>query len=135
MITLDTSALLALGNASDPDHHGCLRTIRTTPAPHIVPAGILGEVGYLLETRLGLPALRAFLSDLDGGVFTLDCGENDLPRIGELVQRYSDLPLGFADAAVVACAERNDGLVLTLDLRDFSVVSGEGTITVASETT
>jgi hypothetical protein len=37
--------------------------------------------------------------------------------------------LGAADAAVVACAERNGGRVLTVD-RDFGVVAGEGTITV-----
>jgi hypothetical protein len=46
------------------------------------------------------------------------------------VRRYRDLPLGFADAAVIACAEDNDGRVLTFDRRDFDVVSREGTIAV-----
>ena len=44
--------------------------------------------------------------------------------------RYKDLPLGFGDAAVVACAERTGGRVLSFDRRDFSVVAGEGTITL-----
>jgi predicted nucleic acid-binding protein len=43
--------------------------------------------------------------------------------------RYRDLPLGFADAAVVAMAERNGGLVLSLD-RHFHMVAQEGTIRV-----
>jgi predicted nucleic acid-binding protein len=47
-----------------------------------------------------------------------------------LLGRYADLRLGFADAAVVACAERNGGTVLTFDLRDFSVI-GEGRIRIA----
>jgi len=32
--------------------------------------------------------------------------------------------------AMTACAERNGGLVLTLDLRHFSLVGREGTIKV-----
>ena len=43
--------------------------------------------------------------------------------------RYRDLPLGFADAAVGAVAERNGGLVLSLD-RYFHMVAQEGTIRV-----
>lgn len=54
--------------------------------------------------------------------------EADLPRIRALVTRYRDLPLGYADAAVVACAERNRAYVLTFDLRHFMPVASEGTI-------
>ena len=39
------------------------------------------------------------------------------------------MPLGFSDAAVIACAERHRGVVLSLD-RDFRVVEREGTIRV-----
>ncbi len=49
-------------------------------------------------------------------------------RVRELVRRYADLPLGFADAAVTACAERHRGRVLTTDYRHFPVVArGEKT--------
>jgi len=60
----------------------------------------------------------------------LDCGESDLGRARQLLGRYADLALGFVDAAVIACAERNGGRVLTFDLRDFGVVAAEGTITI-----
>jgi predicted nucleic acid-binding protein len=40
------------------------------------------------------------------------------------------LPLGSADAAVIACAERHGGRVLTLDRRHFGVVEREGTISL-----
>jgi predicted nucleic acid-binding protein len=95
-----------------------------------VPAGILGELGYMVETRLGRGALRPFLQNLDEGVLALDCGELDFPRIWHLMDRYYDIRLGFADAAVVACAERNGGRVMTFDRRHFDVVAREGTITV-----
>jgi predicted nucleic acid-binding protein len=38
------------------------------------------------------------------------------------VGHHVDLPLGFADAAVIACAESKGGRVLTLDRRHFDVV-------------
>jgi len=98
--------------------------------PFLVPAGILAEVGYLLERWLDRSVLTTFLGDLASGAYTLDCGEDDFDRVAELVERYADLPLGFADACVVACAERSGGAVLTLDRRHFDVVAHEGTITV-----
>jgi predicted nucleic acid-binding protein len=51
-----------------------------------------------------------------------------MPRIRELVARYADLPLGLADASVVACAERTTGPILTFDRRDFGVVAREGRV-------
>jgi len=50
-----------------------------------------------------------------------------------LVNRYAGLPLGFADAAVIACAERSGGAVLSLDRRDLGVVAREGRILVLPE--
>jgi predicted nucleic acid-binding protein len=74
--------------------------------------------------------LDLLLADLESGAYTLDCGEADLGRARQLVQRYEDLSLGYVDAAVIACAERNGGRILTFDLRDFGVVAAEGTITI-----
>jgi predicted nucleic acid-binding protein len=60
--------------------------------------------------------------------------QQGVPRIRRLVHRYADLPLGFGDAAAVACAERHGGRVLTMDRRHFLVVArGEKTITVLPE--
>ena len=82
----------------------------------------------MVETKLGLDVLDAFLEDLIDSAFAFDCGEEDLPRIRELVGRYSDLPLGIADASIIACAERTRGRILTFDRRDFGVVAREGRI-------
>ena len=43
--------------------------------------------------------------------------------MAELVERYADLPLGAADASVIALADRLDiREIATLDHRDFTVV-------------
>ncbi len=130
MITLDTSALFALMNRRDPAHVAVREALEKDRGPYLVPAGIIAEIAYLLEHRYGSMVLDAFLSDLEAGLYRLHCGDRDLPRIRELVKRYADLPLGFADASVVACAEGHGGMVLTLDRRDFTVVAGEGAVTV-----
>ena len=130
MITLDSSALYALLNRRDQGHAVVREVLGHHRGPYIVPTGILAEVAYLVETGLGTVVMDGFLADVEAGAFTLDCGERDIPRIRALADRYANLPLGFADAAVVACAERSGGAVLTLDRRDFGVVAREGTITV-----
>jgi predicted nucleic acid-binding protein len=128
LITLDTSALFALVDRRDPDHARVVGVLDADPGPYVVPAGILAELAFLVESRLGAATMDAVLADLESGAYSLDCGEDDLPRIRALASRYESLPLGFTDAAVVACAERNGGRVLTLDERDFGVVAREGTI-------
>lgn len=130
MIVLDTSAVIALLDGRDPEHRRIVASLEAERSPFVVPAGILAEIGYLVERDLGAEPLVAFLSDLAEGSFGLDCGDGDLARIGELVRRYADLALGVADAAVIACAERSGGRVLTLDRRDFEVVGREIPLTL-----
>lgn len=130
MITVDSAGLLALINRADPAHRAAVAALEADPGPYLIPAGILAEVAYMVERRHGARVLDSVLSQLEAGALTLDCGEHDFGRIRELAARYSDLPLGFADASVVACAERRSGTVLTLDRRDFDVVAREGTIRV-----
>lgn len=125
MITLDTSAIIALLSPADGAHDRVTATLRQEVPPYLVPAAVLGEVGYFIEERYGQRVLERFLDDLVTGSFAIDCGDEDASRIRALVGRYADLALGLVDAAVIACAERNGGRVLTLDQRDFSVVGRE----------
>lgn len=130
MITLDTSGVVSLVNARDPEHRAARVALEAAGRPYLLPVGILAEITYLLESRMPSVA-DAFLGDIESGAFTPDCGEDRVRRVRELIDRYKDLPLGFADATVIACAEQNGGLILTLDRRDFGVVAREGKIQLA----
>src|SRR5579864_3214314 len=113
VIVLDTSGLFAALALDDVHHSDAVSVLDSDAGPFLIPAGILAEVGYMIETKLGARVLGAFLDDLIEGAFAFECHEADLPRIRELVVRYEDMPLGVADAAVIACAERTSGSILT----------------------
>lgn len=130
MVVLDTSGLVAVVVSDDPDHARAVEALTTSGGPFVIPAGILAEAAYMIERGAGTEALAAVLDDLASGAYALDCGARDFPRIRELVIGYANLPLGFADAAVVTCAERTKADVLTFDRRDFDIVAGEGTFRV-----
>jgi uncharacterized protein len=130
LIAIDTSGIVAVVNGDDPDHSRTVGALLSDPGPYLIPVSILSEIAYLLEQEILPSAFDRFLLELETRVFTLHFALDDLPRIRHLIGRYSDLPLGFADAAVVACAERHGGRVLTLDRRHFGVVEGEGRISL-----
>ena len=130
MIVLDTSGLFAALAVDDDHHTDAAAALDADRGPYLVPAGILAEAGYMIETKLGAPVLDAFLDDLIDGAFSFDCGESDFSRIRELVNRYADMPLGLADASVIACAERTGARILSFDRRDFGIVAREGRVTL-----
>jgi uncharacterized protein len=84
----------------------------------------MGEVGYLLQSRVGPSAEVTFLKSFGGDGFRVaELADDDIQRMAELVETYLDLPLGIVDAAVVAIAERlRLPEVATIDHRHFSVV-------------
>ena len=85
MITLDTSALFVVFSADDQDHARVRSALLGDRGPYLVPAATLGEIAYLLERELPPATVDAFVDDLDGGGFTLDCGDQDLPRVRALL--------------------------------------------------
>ena len=128
MITVDTSGLFAILNRDDPHHQRVRDAVVADRGPWLIPAATLGEVAYLIEQRLSSDVLNAFIEDLQESRFVLDCGDDDLARVHALVKKYADFPLGFVNAAVIACAERSGGRVLTLDVRHFGVVARDSQI-------
>lgn len=84
------------------------------------------EAMYLL--RGSWPAQRALWSRLETDALALaPLEESDLPRMRELMERYRDLPMDLADAALVRVAERDSSMrIFTLDRRHFSIYRPRG---------
>jgi len=130
LIVLDTSGIVALANRSDVHHVDAVGVIRATTESLTVPSVILSEVAYVLTRRAGEPAFLRFVDGLIEGSMLWHDSEREIRRIRALMARYASLPLGFADAAVIAAAEARQAPVLTFDRRHFDVVAREGTISI-----
>jgi predicted nucleic acid-binding protein len=77
----------------------------------------------MLSSRAGAKAEADFLRDVADGVYELmTATPSEVNRAADLVEQYTDLPLGTADAVAVAVAEKFRAVnVATLDRRHFSV--------------
>lgn len=124
LVVADTGAIYALIDASDHWHAPVEDWWRRNRAEVVLPAPILSEVAYLLQTRIGAAAEEAFVQAIADAEFVVESlDDEDYPRIADIMRSYSDFPLGFVDASVVAVAERLVARdVLTTDRRHFGVV-------------
>ncbi len=123
-LVLDTGPVLALLDRNDPHHAACVAMVDGFNEQLVVPGATLVEIDYWIRKRLALDVWRVFAEDIRRGAYRLEpTTPTDVARAAELESDYSDLGLGFVDAAVVATCERLDeGKVATLDRRHFSVV-------------
>jgi hypothetical protein len=121
VILVDAGPLVALVDASDQHHGACAATLRDLREPmgSVWPA--VTEALYLLQDLpQGQDAVLEMLTR--GVVRLLALGQEDVPRIKELMAKYRDQPMDLADGALVRVAER-EGLdrVFTVDRPDFEV--------------
>jgi len=81
---------------------------------------VLVEADYLIRSRAGASAARAFLKSIAKGVHEVAYMTAGLmQRATELDAKYADLSLGFVDASVMAIAERHEMPIFTFDFRGF----------------
>ena len=112
------------------DHHQSMVRLFMSEQHIAIPVPNMTEIAYLVESRHGTSKMDALLRDIGAGLFKLVWHLEDLPRIRELATKYGDLPLGFADATVIATAERYGGRVATADRRHFEVVKPKRELTL-----
>lgn len=116
----DTGPLVAAANRRDRAHGLAAALVTRLGRDLLIPVPVVVETDQLLRARLGTSAARRFLSAVATGehaVAYLTPGL--LRRAIRIDARFAELDLGFADAAVMACAERGDLPILTFDFEDF----------------
>jgi predicted nucleic acid-binding protein len=122
LAVVDTGPLYAAVDADDADHARCVAALPAPGVRLVVPALLIAEATYLIDSRMGSQIEAAFLR----GCAELEVAAPEPPdweRVAELVEDHADFPLGGTDASVVALAERLDTpLVITLDDRHFRAV-------------
>ena len=119
---VDSAALFATVDADDDNHARCLDVLQNGGYDFIIPALVVAEVTYLIGRRLGAETEARFLRSLSRAEVEAPAAD-DWPKIANLVEKYSNFPLGGTDASVAVLAERlSTDLIVTLDHRHFSAL-------------
>jgi predicted nucleic acid-binding protein len=121
-VLVDSGPLTALFDGRDKHHRRALRFVEAHRGPLVTNVAVLTEVCYLLD--FSVEAQRDFLEWVEQAVDVDTHTPDDLGRIRQIVEKYADLPADFADASLVALAERRNLYdVATVD-RDFTIYRG-----------
>jgi predicted nucleic acid-binding protein len=121
MILIDTGPLVALIHADDQNHVRCKKALQSLRGPFITVWPVFTEATYLLN--FSWRAQDGLWEMLEREFFTvIPLDETDAPRMRELMRKYRDLPMDFADAALVRVAEREKIRdIFTTDRKDFEI--------------
>jgi hypothetical protein len=120
-VLVDAGPLIALFDRSDPHHEVCRETLQTIRDPLATVWPVLTEAMYLLA--FSWDAQRALWEMVETEVLALaPLDQRDAPRMRELMEKYRNLPMDLAAAALVRVAERERlRRIFTLDRRDFQL--------------
>lgn len=125
---VDTSALLAYFDTSEPDHAAVSDVIDGAEGLLAISPYVVAELDYLVATRVGVDAELAVLRELSGGAWELPAlGPPELEQAVSVVEKYRDQRIGVADASNVVLADRyHTRTIVTLDRRHFDVLRPVG---------
>ena len=120
-VLVDAGPLVALIDAGDAYHRACVDTLKSIREPLITVWPAFTEAMYILGGSW--QGQKALWSRIEADALTLaPLDASDAPRMRELMEKYRDLPMDLADAALVRTAERESlTRIFTLDRRHFSI--------------
>jgi predicted nucleic acid-binding protein len=117
-LLVDTGPLVALLDKKDEWHEWAVETFNTLRPPLLTCEAVITEAWHLLE---GFPNARLSLSHFHvAGALRINfIFEKQMALVYNLLAKYSDVPMDFADACLVRMSELSENVrVWTLD-RDF----------------
>jgi predicted nucleic acid-binding protein len=118
---LDTGPLVAYLDSSDPKHAPVAEALEAWSGRTATTSAVVTEAMHFLSGLRGGPrALADLLAAARTEVHDFSA-PRDLTLVVDLMERYHDVPMDFADATLVLLAEGlGAGEIVTLDRRGFS---------------
>ena len=124
-ILVDSGPLIALFDASDNYHDLCMEFLKRNKFPLVTSIASITEALHILDFNRNVQI--DFVEWISRGSIEIHNFKNsDFHRIRELMAKYRDLPMDFADSCLVYIAEQRDiDTIATID-RDFTVYRIKG---------
>jgi predicted nucleic acid-binding protein len=123
-LLIDAGPLYAQADADEATHTAIASVLQAEREALVTTELVVAEADYLILDRLGVDVEVAFLEDLAGGTYIVECLRRDeLDKARAIVEQYRHLRLGLAAASLVVLADRyRTRRILTLDERAFRAV-------------
>ncbi|WP_063042737.1 PIN domain-containing protein [Nocardia pseudovaccinii] len=122
-LIIDTSTILASFDEAYPEHPAIAHILGEAVDLLVVSPFIVAEADYMLSSRLGADAARAFGQDVVTGAYELAEWTAEDHAVAVAITRQFNGPkdyIGIADASNVVLADRyRTTAVVTLDQRHF----------------
>ncbi len=119
-LLLDTGAFVALVDRSETRHADCVAVLERWAGPILTTEAVLTETLHLVGPTW-LPQKTCLEFFLRGAFLLVPSSKTSLQRVTDLMEKYRDLPMDYADATLVALGEESEtDHVFTLDRRGFS---------------
>lgn len=118
---LDTGPWVALIDRSESRHTDCVQWLKTFSGRLYSTEAVLTEVLYLLSFSITAQcAALDFI--LESVVEIVHSSMESLKNVKNLMKKYADLPMDFADASIV-CIATETGMhnIVTFDKKDFGI--------------
>ncbi len=118
---LDTGPWVALIDRSESRHTECVQWLKSFSGRLYSTEAVLTEVLYLLNFSITAQcAALDFI--LESVVEIVPSGIESLKKTKNLMKKYADLPMDFADATIV-CLATETGMhnMVTFDKKDFAI--------------
>jgi hypothetical protein len=125
-LLLDTGPLVSILDRRQDQHEECVRFFESWTGKTVASEAILTEATHLLG---GVAGGRRACVDffLAGAAALVPPSRRSLKRCAELIAKYDDVPMDYADSTLVVLAEElGTDLVFTLDRRGFAVYRFSG---------
>lgn len=120
---VDTGAIVALLNRDDPHHASVSAWFRDFRGLLLTTDAVITETAYVLAANAGLQSAALVWAERarKAGLLAVEPVE-DYAALARIINRYASLPCDYADASLIALAERTaTDAIATIDQRDFSV--------------
>ena len=119
-VLIDAGPLIALFDKDDKYHRDIKEFVRDGAFKFVTTSAVMTEVAHMLDFNVKVQ-VDFFEWVMNEGVILYTVRQRDISRIVEIIAKYSDLPMDFADATLIIAAEETEiKKIISID-SDFDI--------------